>query len=422
LIKKLKIKVILMNMILVTSVLLIAFIILYFNTASELEESSITALKDIAHEEQNPMNDFFDRDKPPKNKYQHLTTYVLEIDLFNDTCYINGYGSYEDLTEENLTYINGIIISVINSSSDEGILTEENLRFYRVKTHNGFRVVLLDKQYEDVQLRDFVTYFSAIALFAWAGFFVLSFFLSKLFIKPIEKSIKQQRQFTADVSHELKTPITVISTNTDIILSHSDSTVENEKKWLNYIKDETARMSELVNMMLYLAKNDENVTSHVFKEFNLSNAAYEVALPFESVCFEKGKYFDIEITNDIFIKGDETSIKQLFIILLDNAVKYSNENGTVKLSIYTSGEKAFIDVSNTGEPIPKESIPLLFERFYRVDEARSRDTGGSGLGLSIAKSIIDKNEAEISVISNKQQGTIFSCSFKAVKLKNNTKT
>lgn len=421
-IKKLKIKVILTNMILISAILLIAFVLLYFNTARELEESSTTALEDIAHEEQNPMDDFFNRNSPKDNKYQHLTTFVLEIDQRNDTCYIDGFGSYEDLTDENVTYINGIITSVINSQTDEGILTDENLRFYRIKTRNGFRVVLLDKQYEDEQLKDFVTYYSLISLTAWVCFFGLSIFLAKIFIKPVEKSIKQQRQFTADVSHELKTPITVISTNADIILSHSDSTVENEKKWLNYIKDETARMSDLVNMMLYLAKNDENVAAPVLEEFDLSNAAYEVALPFESVCFEKGKNFDIDISNEVFIKGDEASIKQLLVILLDNAVKYSDKNGDIKLSLYTSNDKAFINVFNTGKPIPKESIPMLFERFYRVDEARSRDTGGSGLGLSIAKSIIDRNEAGISVVSNEQQGTIFSCSFKTVKSKNNTKT
>ena len=221
----------------------------------------------------------------------------------------------------------------------------------------------------------------------------------------------------SDVSHELKTPISIIATNTDLVLSHSTSIVEDEQQWLFYIKDETVRMTELVNTMLYLAKSDESESKPNLCSFNLTNAVYEIGLPFESFCFEKDKNFNIDAEQDVYIKGDETSVKQLLVILLDNAVKHSNEQAKINLSLEIKNDKAILSVFNTGEPIPKECIPHLFERFYRVDTARSRENGGSGLGLAIAKRIIEYNEASISVLSNEKNGTLFTCTFKLDKSK-----
>lgn len=406
-------------MLLITIVLCIAFVFMYINSANELKKSSISALRDIAYSGRDDLGGLFNSND--KSKYPHLSTYILDIDNRTNNCYIDGFGDTENLTEENVQYIRRLIDAVYSTGKDDGIIEEYNMRFHREKTPFGTRIVLLDKQYEDNSLRQLLISFLVGGSIAFIAFLTISIVIANIVVKPIEKSMQQQKQLVSDVSHELKTPITVIATNTDLVLSHEDSTIKDEKKWLGYIKDETVRMTELINRMLYLAKTDESKVPHELETIDMSSAVFEIALPFESICFEKGKSFDITVEPNIYVKGNENSIKQLLAILLDNAVKYSNESGKIELSLTSKNDKVSLSVFNTGVPIPKDNIPHLFERFYRVDKARSRENGGSGLGLSIAKRIIENNEASISIISNQDNGTLFTCTFKAAKTKKKEK-
>ncbi len=416
-IKKLKLKFIISNMVIVSIIMLAVFGIQYYRTSKVLESKSLAAMKNIAESDVTIHKIPFSKDND-KNSYHYLFTYVIDYNEKNESFCLNDSMNTETLNDEQLRYINEIITYVNNQDEDEGIFEKYNLRFYRTNTSNGIRIVVLNKLLEDRNLNEMIISFSLSGGMAFIAFFILSIILSGIVVKPVEKSLKQQQQLISDVSHELKTPITVISTNTDIVLSHNESTVEEQRKWLGYIKDETKRMSDLVSMMLYLAKTDEMVNTTTLSEFDLSNTVYEIALPFESVCFENNKIFNMHVQSDITIKGDENSIKQLLVILLDNAVKYSNQNGRIELTLKASGEKAILSIFNSGEPIPKTDIPHLFDRFYRVDQARSHDVeGGSGLGLSIAKRIIENNEASISVTSNIEHGTQFSCIFNTVKQK-----
>ncbi len=415
-IRKLKIKFILTNMLLISIVLCFSFSLMYFNTAREIESKSIEAMRDIARSKPNNLDGLFgNNDK--KSKYPNYSAYILDIDSRNNSCYIDGFGDTDNLTEENVNYINELIRAVRSMDEQEGVLKKYNMRYYYEENPFGVRIVLLDKQYEDENLRQFLLSLIIGGGIAILAIFLISLIIANIVVKPVEKSIKQQKQLISDVSHELKTPLTVISTNTDLVLSHNDSTVEQESKWLGYIKDESTRMTDLINTMLYLAKSDESKIKPKLSTVNISNLCYEIALPFETICFEKGKSFEIHIENELFAKCDEVSIKQLLAILLDNAVKYSDENGRIELNLSSKGDKTHLSVFNTGVPIPKESIPLLFERFYRVDEARSRECGGSGLGLSIARTIIENNDASISISSNEQHGTVFTCILKSDKKK-----
>lgn len=421
-IKRLKLKFILTTMVLTTIILLVASLFIYYSNKSNMEESCLEAMREVTESKHDPLGGLFGKEPAPKRKYPQFTTYSIQVDLYSNTCYIEGYGDSQQLTSDDTDYINAIVNVVLNSDSDMGILDEFDMRFMRSESPIGKKIILLDRAYEITTLQSLSTTLMIIGISCFFLLLVISVIMAHTAVKPIEKSILQQKQLISDMSHELKTPITVIGTNTDIILSHENSTVENERKWLGYIKDETARMSELINMMLYLAKNDEDTNQMPLSEFNFSNAVYEVALPFESVCFEKRKKFSINIEDDVYIKADEPSIKQLLVILLDNAVKYSSENGNITLTLKTIADKIYLSVNNSGKPIPKESIPLLFERFYRVDKARSRESGGSGLGLSIAKRIINNNEASINVHSDEQHGTTFTCIFKTIKQKKKDKT
>lgn len=411
-IKKLRIKLILTNILLITTVLIISFSVIFIQSAKELEKRSIETMQTIALTEHGKFDHLFDINNGNSDEHPYISTYVLDINTGNKTCYIEGYGSVEDLNSDDSYYINEIIKAVFTSNTTEGELSEYNMRFFVTDMHFGKRIVLLDQRYEDDYLRQLIISLILSFFVAFVFLSIVSFILSSISIKPIEKSLKQQQQLISDVSHELKTPLTIISTNADIVLSHEDSIVENEKKWLGYIKDETSRMSDLISMMLYLAKSDESQKKPILQPLDLSNLAYEIALSFESVCFENGKSFTFSIEDDISICADEGGLKQLLLILLDNAVKYSNDGGRIELSISKKNENALVSVFNTGVPIPKENIPSLFERFYRVDQSRTRETGGSGLGLSIAKRIIEENEGAIAVSSSLDNGIQFICSFK----------
>ncbi len=420
-IKRLKLKFISTNMILISVVMLTAFCLLYFNTKNDLEEYSRAAMHDISKNHLDKIDYFIEPEDAPEPKYSYLTTFVIDIDESKKTFTIDGIDKSSEITEFQKKHIINLINAVLSENTVEGVIDKYNMRFFCSETRYGKRIVLLDKRYEDESLRQLAISFVISGSIAFVAFLIISILVANIAVKPVENTVNRQKQFIADVSHELKTPIAVIATNADIILSHEDSNVKDEQKWLGYIKEGATRMSDMVNSMLYLAKTDEGEEKPQLTEFNISNAAYETVLPFESVCFENGKQFDIDIENDVIVKADEISIKRLMIILLDNAIKYSNENGRIKFTLKTNGDKAFLSVFNTGEPIPKESIPHLFERFYRVDKARSRDKGGSGLGLSLAKRIIENNEANISVLSNENNGTVFTCTFKAVKSKKKDK-
>lgn len=417
-IKRLKLKFILTNMLLISIVMMAAFAIIYFSAEVNLENSSSNTMHALAQTEHKKPALPHRPDFEPREEFMTFSEcYIIHIDEFAGRWHIEGADGPDALTEDDIDYVNELIAEIDLKNSDEGILEEYNMRYYYQKAPDGKTIVLMDKSFEDDNLNKLLLSFLLIGSIAFAAFLLISILVAGIAVKPVAKSIDQQKQLISDMSHELKTPITVISTNTDIVLSHNESTVNDEQKWLYYIKDETKRMSELVNMMLFLAKNDEATAQPLLTDLDLSTIAYEIALPFETVCFENKKKLAIDIEPGIFIKGDEPSVKQLMVILLDNALKYSNENGDIAIKVGRFGDKYGFSVQNSGEPIPKDSIPYIFDRFYRVDKARSRDKGGSGLGLSIAKKIIDNNNAAITVTSNAEAGTTFCCYFEPSKHK-----
>lgn len=219
--------------------------------------------------------------------------------------------------------------------------------------------------------------------------FLIVWGLSVKVFEPINATFYKQQRFISDASHELKTPVAVISANADVI-----KTTENSK-YLESIKSQTKRLNLLISDMLTLAKTEE-ITQTVLKEdFSLSDAIYEVALPFDALAFESQKTLDFDIEPDIFINADREGLKKILNILVDNAVKYCSKNGIVKVSL----KNKTITVFNTGSEILDADSDKIFERFYRGDSSRSRESGGSGLGLAIAKSIANLNKWKLSAKS-----------------------
>ena len=168
-------------------------------------------------------------------------------------------------------------------------------------------------------------------------------------------------------------------------------------------------MKQLIDDMLFLAKNDADRSPLVLSRIDLSDALWSSLLPFEALAFERGLSLESDIASNIFVSGDASSLKQLFLILLDNACKYSGSQGVITVKLQRSGSAAVLTVHNTGDPIPSQALPYIFDRFYRADASRARgkSPSGYGLGLSIAKSIADAHGASISACSNAEQGTTF---------------
>ncbi len=222
--------------------------------------------------------------------------------------------------------------------------------------------------------------------------FIFSYFLSRWAIRPVKEAFEKQRRFISDASHELKTPLTVISANADVLESEIG-----ENKWLDNIKNQSQIMSDLVFDLLDLAKMDETSQELVLSEFDLSSVILSKTLEFECTAFESGKTFEQNITEGIMYRGNEDSIKHLVTILIDNAIKHSDEKGIIRVTLTTSGNKKIFQVYNTGNGIKNSEKNKIFNRFYRSDESRSKATGGYGLGLSIAKAITDAHKGIISV-------------------------
>lgn len=231
-------------------------------------------------------------------------------------------------------------------------------------------------------------------------FTIISYYLSRWMIKPSEKAIKNQKIFVANISHDLKTPITIIRANADLI----ENEVKN-KKSIKYIQQETEKLNHLVNEMLTLTRIDNTISKENFKSFNFGDSLFDVALPFESIAYEKGIRFNINIDEVTDYFGDENNIQKLAEILIDNAMSYTAKGGIVDVDAYENSKAVTLSVTNTGEPISDEKKVEIFDRFYRESKSRERTGNHYGLGLSIANTIVKKHNGKITVESKNGKNT-----------------
>lgn len=231
-------------------------------------------------------------------------------------------------------------------------------------------------------------------------FTIISYYLSRWMIKPSEKAIKNQKIFVANISHDLKTPITIIRANADLI----ENEVKN-KKSIKYIQQETEKLNHLVNEMLTLTRIDNTISKENFKSFNFGDSLFDVVLPFESIVYEKGIRFNINIDEVTDYFGDESNIQKLAEILIDNAMSYTAKGGIVDVDAYENSKAVTLSVTNTGEPISDEKKVEIFDRFYRESKSRERTGNHYGLGLSIANTIVKKHNGKITVESKNGKNT-----------------
>lgn len=277
---------------------------------------------------------------------------------------------------------------------------------------SGYRIGFLDITSDMQTLVKMIYTFILVSILALIIIYIISWYFAKRAITPIESAWEKQNQFIADASHELKTPLTVINTNIDVVLGNTQSTVREQSKWLIYIKNEIERMTKLTNDLLYLAKVDETNNDTIYFASDFSEAVNNVILSMEAVAFEKKINLDYDIEEAIMVEGDNAQLKQITIILADNAIKYAKKD--ISISLKRVGQYARLLVINDGEVINQEDMEHIFDRFYRLDKSRNRESGGYGLGLSIAKAIVKKYKGRIWVKSENET-TVFGVEFNIVK-------
>ena len=337
--------------------------------------------------------------KKPGNSKSYLSSDELErlmkgysiiyVEYSNEHSFLSLERNNADTYTED--EIKAICEKALQANTDTGSI--DQLKYVISHSKDGYDIVIMDLAVSRRNNRTLLVYSILFGILGLFIFTFLSYGISNLIVRPVEAAFEQQKDFISAASHELKTPLTVIQANSELLedqFGHS--------KWLTYIQAECEQMSKLVTSLLTLTKLDHDAHTQLpFCEFNLSDAFLERILPFESVAFEKQITFNYEITPHITITGIKEQLQQVLTIMLDNAIYHTNSNGEIMVSLVQSNHNITLTVSNTGEPISPEDQKKLFQRFYRADKARSRENGHFGLGLSIAKSIVDQHHGTIDI-------------------------
>ena len=248
---------------------------------------------------------------------------------------------------------------------------------------------------------------TGVGVVALAAFFVISMFFSRWALRPVDQAWRQQRQFVADASHDLKTPLTVILANTSILLEHPERSIASESQWVESTQHEAEQMQGLVGDLLLLAQVDEGTATPAIERIDLADLVEGELLQFESVAFERSIDLNSKLDESVAVHGNAMRLRKLVGTLLDNACKYADDGGSVNVALRQSARRVELAVHNTGFAIAPEDLPHVFDRFYRADKARTRDDSGHGLGLAIAHAIAEEHGGTLAVASDDTHGTTF---------------
>lgn len=381
---KLRHKFTIVIMSIVTVMLCIIMSMIYFFTKRNLETGSVAMMQNISD------NPFLLRLPNEMQEDVRFPYFTLQLDLYGNLTATGG--GYYDLSDED--FLKYLIDAAFSADGPVGIIKDYNLRFLRKNIGVGHILVYADISSELTALNNLLRNCVFVGIACFIAFLCISLLLAKWIVRPVDKAWQQQRQFIADASHELKTPLTVIMTNAEL-LQNTDYDETSRSTFSASILVMSRQMRDLVEQMLELARTD-NVQSHtVFSSFDLSRLISDAVLPFEPVFFERGLTLHTNIAENTLINGNPSELRQVLDILLDNAQKYSRAHGATWVTLQKHGKNhCLLTVANEGEPIPRQDLNLLFKRFYRADQTRSR-TGSFGLGLSIAESIVKRHKGKI---------------------------
>jgi two-component system, OmpR family, sensor histidine kinase CiaH len=398
---KLKRNFILIVMGMMTILLLGSFLVINLSNHQYKESNINTRLTQIANRDGlQPL--FDDGNKPGIGQYDdsdfRIDAYIAvriseEGEIFGITT-----GSIANI---NVTKIQSLVDLTLQKAKTTGEI--QGWKFLLQEKSYGYILVYMDVSAQNQLENNLMMISGSILSLVWFVMLGLAMFLSRWIARPVEKAFATQTRFVADASHELKTPISVINANLAVL----ESAGKKPNKWLGYIQAETVRMNGLVNSLLTLATMDDPSFRRNDSTFMMDDLVESCALPFESLMFESGINLTVECEKETPMTGDRDKLSQMIRILLENAAKHTKEGGTVAIELKRKGNKRVLTVFNQGEPISAVDGAKIFERFYRTDFARDRDSGGYGLGLSIARAIVDLHKGKIYVDTTVRDGAKF---------------
>ena len=379
---------------LIAAVLAIVFGCVWASAQNALEHSSHMALEQALSRRGGDLLPGF---RQNGGDDQVLLPYFT-VQVWGTTVYVTG-GTYSGL--EDTDALTAILTDCLSQEADEGSLSDYSLRYLRQDDGLYTQIAFVDISLETAALRQMMASYLRIGLLSLLLLAGASFLLSLRVTRPVERAWRQQRQFFSDASHELKTPLTVILSNAEML--ETSDLPERESRWRDNILSESRQMKTLVEEMLTLSRTEDAQRKPTVADVDLSDLSEDCALAFEPVAFEAGKPLSWDVTPGLTVSGDGEKLRRLLSILLDNAAKYGAAGEGIVLSLRAERSQAILSVANGsgGHPIPPEELPRLFERFYRADASRGEQSG-FGLGLPIAQAIAKEHHGALRAESDEQ--------------------
>lgn len=344
-------------------------------------------------------NDVIHNETPFQTRY-----YVAYVNLIDGDAIVTN-GDYSHIAIKNIAGIQEQISTILERDSDKGYI--DTYRYGKFATPYGFMLIVVDCK-SDLNMVDTLLTITLVTITLCVVIvLVLLLVLSKRVLRPFEQNREKQRRFITDAGHELKTPIAIIQSNAEVM-----EMIDGENKWLANIKAQTNRMNTLVKGLIELSKMDEQVLSEKEKQkLILSQIVSDSVDSFCVPAQAKGIEISADIAPNVSIMGDLEDIVRLVGILLDNAIKYTDERMKISVKVFSKARRVFLIVSNTCAGLDRESVPKFFDRFYRSDESRNSHSGGYGIGLSMAQMIVQNHKGRIGATYTEDERIVFTVEF-----------
>lgn len=301
-----------------------------------------------------------------------------------------------------------ILKAVVAQESSFGTLHGLHAIYYRTEKGGLYKIALASTNYIDHSMLSLGLALLAIWVGAMLCFLLVSIRLSKTAVRPMEDAIRREKQFVADASHDLKTPLAVILANNSILRENPQATVSSLSRWIDSTQTAAKNMQQMIGEMLTLADVERQDAPLTMNTVDASAVVMKASLQLESVAYEKNVTLETDIPEQLTLRTNEDYLQRIAASLIENAIKYEPSGGCVNVRLSKAKHRIRLEIRNRNEVIPEEDLPHIFDRFYRGDKSRHGETGGHGLGLSITKQMVERLDGRVSVASDSENGTTFS--------------
>ena len=350
--------------------------------------------------------------RPEKPEFQELPEDIQRKDILT-VFYSQEDDSYTLLSNSEVfsqEELPNLLHTIVSQEKNFGILYSQDAIYYR-SGKTPYKIAIASTDYIVHSVVNLVLVLLAVWVGAMLLFLLISIRLSAVAARPMEEAMQREKQFVADASHDLKTPLSVILANNSILMENPENKVGDLRRWLDSTQEAAKRMQKLIAGMLTLADVERQDVPLVREEVDLANIAMKADLELESVAFEKNVTLEDDLPDRCMVMGNADYLLRIVMSLLENALKYEPSGGRVSIHLTQSKKKTVLSVCNQGSRIADEDLPHVFDRFYRSDKSRTNSAGSFGLGLAITKEMVERLGGTISVTSSQEEGTVFSVTF-----------